>query len=52
VDKVEENVLGFEKKLYDLEVILRQLIELKNNASSESRYIGYENEANSYISAL
>ena len=42
----------FEKRLYDLELILRQLIELKNNASCEEKYISYENEANKYISHL
>lgn len=35
------DVLPFEKQLYDLELIIRQLIELKNNASSEEKYIAY-----------
>lgn len=32
--------------------MLRQLIELKNNASSEEKYISYEAEANKYLSHL
>jgi hypothetical protein len=27
-------------------------MELKNNASSEEKYIAYENEANGYLSSL
>lgn len=29
-------------------MIIRQLMELKNNASSEEKYISYETEVNKY----
>ena len=45
-------MLPFEKQLYELELVLRQLMELKNNASSEEKYVAYENEANRYLKSL
>ena len=49
LDGHKGDIEPFEKKLYDLELIIRQLIDLKNNASSEEKYISYENEGNKYI---
>jgi hypothetical protein len=45
-------MLPFEKQLYELELVVRQLMELKNNASSEENYVAYENEANHYLTCL
>ena len=40
IDK--EDVQPFEKKLYELEQIIRAVGEQKNSASSETKYINYE----------
>jgi len=48
----EAEMLPFEKQLYELELVVRQLMELKNNASSEEKYVAYENEANHYLTCL
>lgn len=52
VGEREADVQPFEKQLYDMELIIRQLMELKNNASSEEKYIAYESEANKYLAGL
>jgi hypothetical protein len=52
VELEDGDVQPFEKQLYDLELVIRQLMELKNNASSEEKYVAYESEANRYLSSL
>ena len=39
-------------KLYELEEIIRSLNELKNNASSEEKYVSFETQLNRYVREL